>query len=161
MTWPVRIRDLRRLKKLGHRLHHYSQVAHFYYRQMKEWIKSQGDCVVLRLVIQPRASKSEVVGEFGSPPRLKLRIAAPPVDGAAKEAVVEFLARKLSVSKGSIEIVRGKIGKNKIVLCRSIPAEDILSASKKNRPLRLRSCFTVKSASNIATTIRLSAASTD
>lgn len=94
---------------------------------MKEWIKSQGDCLVLSLVIQPRASKSEVVGEFGSPPRLKLRIAAPPVDGAANEAVVELLSKKLSVSKGSIEIIRGQTGKNKSVLCRGVAAEDILS----------------------------------
>lgn len=93
---------------------------------MNEWIKTQGDCVVLSLVIQPRASKSEVVGELGCPPRLKLRIAAPPVDGAANEAVVEFLAKKLGVSKSSIAIVRGQTGKNKSVLCRGLVAEDIL-----------------------------------
>lgn len=94
---------------------------------MKDWIKAQGDAVSLSLVIQPRASKNEIVGEFGSPARLKIRIAAPPVDGAANEAVIAFLAEKLEVPKRSLEILRGQTGKQKTVLCQGSTLPEVLS----------------------------------
>ena len=73
--------------------------------------------MLLNLFIQPRASKNEIVGEFGNPARLKSRITTPPVDGAANEAIIAFLAGKLDVPKRSLEILRGQTGKQKTVLC--------------------------------------------
>jgi uncharacterized protein (TIGR00251 family) len=94
---------------------------------MKDWIKPQGDAVSLSLVIQPRASKNEIVGEFGNPTRLKIRITAPPVDSAANEAIIAFLAEKLGVPKRSLEILRGQTGKQKTVLCRGTTLCEALS----------------------------------
>ncbi len=94
---------------------------------MKGWIKDHGDDVSLNVVIQPRASKNEIVGEFGNPARLKIRITAPPVDGAANEALIAFLAEKLEVPKRSLEIVRGQTGKQKTVLCRGTTLPEVLS----------------------------------
>ena len=94
---------------------------------MKDWIKIQGDAVSLSVVIQLRASKNEIVGEFGNPVRLKIRITAPPVDGAANEAVIAFLAEKLEVPKRSLEISRGQTGKQKTVLCRGTTLSEVLS----------------------------------
>ncbi|HMT07444.1 MAG TPA: DUF167 domain-containing protein [Pyrinomonadaceae bacterium] len=67
--------------------------------------------ITVRVV--PRASKSEVVGEIDGV--LKVRIAAPPVDGAANAELVKLLAKHFSVSKSSVEIVSGATSKTKII----------------------------------------------
>jgi uncharacterized protein len=56
-----------------------------------------GDGVELEVVVQPRAGRSEVLGEHDG--RLKVRIAAPPVDGAANDALVRFIAERLGVAR--------------------------------------------------------------
>jgi uncharacterized protein (TIGR00251 family) len=67
----------------------------------------------LSIRIQPRASKNELVlMENGG---LKIRLTAPPVDGAANEALVKFLAAVFSVAKSGIEIVSGHTSREKIV----------------------------------------------
>ncbi|HZZ86636.1 MAG TPA: DUF167 domain-containing protein [Anaeromyxobacteraceae bacterium] len=68
---------------------------------------------VLELLIQPRASRTRAVGEHDG--RLKLQLAAPPVDGEANRALVEFLASALGVRKGDLSIVRGESGRRKTV----------------------------------------------
>jgi uncharacterized protein (TIGR00251 family) len=69
--------------------------------------------ITLTVRIQPRASKNEVVRqENGS---LKIRLTAPPVDGAANEALVKFLADRFSVAKSQVEIVSGHTSRDKIV----------------------------------------------
>ena len=69
--------------------------------------------VTLSIRIQPRASKNEIVTmESGG---LKIRLTAPPVDGAANEALVKFLADTLSIPKSHIEIVSGHTSREKIV----------------------------------------------
>ncbi len=63
--------------------------------------------------IQPRASKNEIVQMEGG--GIKIRLTAPPVDGAANEALVKFLSAELGVAKSQIEIVSGHTSKTKIV----------------------------------------------
>ncbi len=85
---------------------------------------SQSDSgVLLRLQIQPRASRSEISGIVGEPPRLKIRIAAPPVDGEANEELIAFLGKTLGIAKSKIAIVRGHSGKIKDVHCAGVPFE--------------------------------------
>lgn len=67
----------------------------------------------LTLHIQPRASKSEVVGRHGD--AIRVRIAAPPVDGAANEELVRLLAEQLAVPRKAIRIVSGQTGRRKVV----------------------------------------------
>lgn len=63
--------------------------------------------------VVPRASKSEIVGEVeGS---LKVRISAPPVDGAANQEVVRALAKAFGVAKSNVSIVSGETSKSKRV----------------------------------------------
>jgi hypothetical protein len=69
--------------------------------------------VTLSIRIQPRASKNEIVALAGG--GLKIRLTAPPVDGAANEALVKFLADTLSIPKSHVEIASGHTSKNKIV----------------------------------------------
>jgi uncharacterized protein (TIGR00251 family) len=63
--------------------------------------------------VQPGARKSAVEGLLGS--RLKLRIAAPAVEGKANKAVVEFLAGVLKVKKSQVSILRGESSREKTV----------------------------------------------
>lgn len=63
--------------------------------------------------VQPRASRSEVVGTHGA--ALKVRLLAPPVDGAANEALVSLLAQELGVPRRAVRIVQGATSRAKIV----------------------------------------------
>lgn len=63
--------------------------------------------------VQPRASRSEVVGTHGS--ALKVRIQAPPVEGAANDAVIELLAERLGVPRRAVRIVAGSSSRGKTV----------------------------------------------
>jgi uncharacterized protein len=69
--------------------------------------------VTFSIRIQPRASKNEIMRMNDG--RLKIRLTAPPVDGAANEALVKFLADQLNVSRSQLEIVSGHTGREKII----------------------------------------------
>jgi uncharacterized protein (TIGR00251 family) len=83
-------------------------------------IESVAGGILLRLWIQPKASKSRVTGLHGDPPRIRIQIAAPPVDGAANEELLRFLKKALGVPFSSLRIVRGETSKLKDVECLGI-----------------------------------------
>lgn len=71
------------------------------------------EAITFTVRVGPRASKNEIVGELeGS---LKIRISAPPVDGAANEEVVKVLAKAFGVAKSNVTIVSGETSKTKRV----------------------------------------------
>jgi len=74
-------------------------------------ISEQEDAVIINVRVIPRASKSEIVGIHDG--ALKIRISAPPVDGAANVEIVRFLAKTFGVSKGDVFILSGETSKNK------------------------------------------------
>jgi uncharacterized protein (TIGR00251 family) len=67
--------------------------------------------VVFKVQVVPRSSRSEVVGEHNG--SLRVKIAAPPVDGAANEELVRVLAKTFDVSRSAVTIVSGQTGKVK------------------------------------------------
>ena len=67
----------------------------------------------LTVEVRPRAGRDEIVGWQGT--RLRVRVAAPPADGAANEAVRALLAERLGCAPSRIEIVRGHTARTKIV----------------------------------------------
>lgn len=71
------------------------------------------DEILLRVQVVPRASRSEIVGEHNG--SLKVRIAAPPVDGAANEELTRLLAKEFKVSRKAVKLVAGQSGKTKQV----------------------------------------------
>ena len=75
------------------------------------WLRIDGDGVILSLHIQPGAKKSEVVGLHGD--ALKIRLAAPPVDGKANAALIAFIAAKVGVGKTAVELISGEISRSK------------------------------------------------
>jgi uncharacterized protein (TIGR00251 family) len=98
------------------------------------YLEDSANGCLLRLWIQPRASKTEVMGLHGEPPRLKLRVAAPPVDGAANEAVIEFLAKTLGIPKSRIELVRGQSAKQKDLLIHGLGSAQVRLILMKATP---------------------------
>ena len=72
----------------------------------------EGHALLLTVRVQPRASKDELIvdGE-----RLRLRITAPPVDGAANAHLIRYLAKSFGVPPSRVEIVRGLTGRDKAV----------------------------------------------
>ena len=85
-------------------------------------VESTGDGVRIQLHIQPRASRSELAGVFGD--ALKIRLKSPPVDGAANDELVRFLAEALEVPRSRIELVTGHTGRRKTVRVAGIDVED-------------------------------------
>lgn len=64
--------------------------------------------------LQPRASRDEVLG-WNDAGALRVRVKAPPVDGAANAALVNILAKQLGVAKSRVSLVSGATARNKIV----------------------------------------------
>lgn len=82
------------------------------------------DGLVLRLYIQPKASRDSLVGVHGD--ELKVAITAPPVDGQANAHLVKFLAKQFRVAKGQVVIEKGDLGHHKqvkIIGPQQIPTE--------------------------------------
>ncbi len=88
-------------------------------------MRDDGPGAIREIVVQPRASRTRVIGEHDG--RLKLQVAAPPVDGEANAAVVEFLADALGVRKGAVSLVRGDVGRRKTVRIEGVSADRILA----------------------------------
>lgn len=68
----------------------------------------------LAIRVTPRASRNEIV-EILPDHTIKIRLTAPPVDGKANDALIDFLSKVLSVPKSRIEIVAGQTGRDKLV----------------------------------------------
>jgi hypothetical protein len=92
---------------------------------MATWLREEQGGVVLELLVQPRASRTRVVGEHDG--RLKLQLAAPPVDGEANAALIEFLAGELRVRKAAVVIDRGETGRRKTVRVSGVTAAAVVA----------------------------------
>jgi uncharacterized protein len=74
------------------------------------------------LYVQPRSSRNQIAGLHGD--TLKVKIKAPPVDGAANKMCISVLAKALKVPKSAIEIVSGQASRTKRLLVRTAGAGD-------------------------------------
>ena len=74
--------------------------------------------------VHPRAKKNAITGEVGG--ALKLSLTAPPVDGKANDACIEFFARLLKVPRSSVTIAAGQTSRNKVIRVAGLSAEDVL-----------------------------------
>jgi uncharacterized protein (TIGR00251 family) len=78
--------------------------------------------VTFAVRVQPRARRNAMVGELGD--ALKVALTAPPVDGKANQACIEFFAEALHLPRSSITIVSGETSRNKVLRVRGITAAD-------------------------------------
>jgi uncharacterized protein len=82
--------------------------------------------------VQPRAKKNAIVGELGD--ALKVALTAPPVEGSANAACIEFLANLLKVPRSSVTIASGESSRRKVIRVTGLPAAEV-----RNRMLGPRS----------------------
>jgi uncharacterized protein (TIGR00251 family) len=85
--------------------------------------KESGGAHTFRVRVVPRASKTATAGVYDG--ALKVRVAAPPVEGAANAELVRFLAKSLNVPARAVEIVGGQTSKTKLIKVSGAKAEDL------------------------------------
>ncbi len=76
-------------------------------------VETRSGAVRFHVHVRPRASRTECAGLHGD--AVKVRVAAPPVEGAANAELIAFLARKLGVPRSAVRIVTGDRGRRKTV----------------------------------------------
>lgn len=91
---------------------------------MKIWLTEQPDGIRLTLHVQPGARKSEISGEHGD--ALKVRLAAPPVEGKANAALLLWLAQYLQVPCKAVSLLSGERNRHKVVAIHGIDATTAL-----------------------------------
>ena len=94
------------------------------------WLRPSASGVSIALIVQPNAKRNEVVGAHGD--ALKVKIAAPPVEGAATEALLAFIAARVGVKRQAVEILRGATNRQKVVLIHGVTADAVLDALQVN-----------------------------
>ncbi len=111
----------------------------------------------LPVKVVPRASKNEIVG-VGEDGTLRIRVTAPPVEGAANEAVVALLAEVLGIAKSNIDIVAGLTGTSKLVSIIGIdPAQvdaKLRAASKPHQPAKGKKAKKAKASGKTKKSVR-------
>jgi uncharacterized protein len=73
--------------------------------------------------VHPRAKKNAITGEVGD--ALKVALTAPPVDGKANAACIEFFAKLLNVPRSSVTIASGQSSRNKVIRVAGLSAEEV------------------------------------
>lgn len=81
------------------------------------------DGIIIRIHLQPRASKTEICGIQGD--ELKVRVTSPPVDDAANRLCIEFFAKMFRLPRSSVSIISGHKSRHKKVLLSGVTQHDI------------------------------------
>ena len=76
-------------------------------------IRETSESITFQVRVHPRAKKNAITGELGD--ALKLSLTAPPVEGRANEACIEFFAQLLRVPRSSVTIASGQTSRNKVI----------------------------------------------
>jgi uncharacterized protein len=86
-------------------------------------VQQHPDDATFAVKVHPRAKKNAITGEVGD--ALKVALTAPPVDGKANEACIEFFAKLLKVPRSSVTIAAGQTSRNKVIRVTGLTAEEI------------------------------------
>lgn len=86
-------------------------------------IKDSPNGATFAVKVHPRAKKTAITGEVGD--ALKLALTAPPADGKANQACVEFFAELLKVPRSSVTIAAGQTSRNKVIRVAGLSAEEV------------------------------------
>ena len=95
-------------------------------QSLPTWLTEDGalaDTFIIALHCQPGAKKTEVQGEHDG--RLKLRLAAPPVEGKANEALIQWLSKTLEIRRANIELLAGDLSRLKRVRVQGLTVEQL------------------------------------
>ena len=95
-----------------------------------EIVATNNGSVIISVRVQPRAPRTNIVGELGG--ALKIRLAAPPLDGEANEELLRFLAQIFNLPRKEIEIISGEKSRNKQLRIKGISVDQIRREITKN-----------------------------
>ena len=87
----------------------------------EDWLREGTGRTTLTLHIQPGAKKTEVAGKHGD--ALKIRLAAPPVDGKANAALINFVADRLGLAKSAVSLKSGQTSRRKVLEITAAPQD--------------------------------------
>lgn len=96
---------------------------------LNAWCVPYKNGVLLRVFIQPNASQTKIVGEYRADAdcRLKISVACPPVEGAANEALLKFLKKRLRVTNSQLEILRGLTSRQKDITIAGVAVDQVVA----------------------------------
>jgi uncharacterized protein (TIGR00251 family) len=86
-------------------------------------IKDSPNGATFAVKVHPRAKKNAITGEAGD--ALKLSLTAPPADGKANQACIEFFAKLLKVPRSSVTIAAGQTSRNKVMRVAGVTAQQV------------------------------------
>src|SRR5262245_62160933 len=95
------------------------------------FLRDHPDGVLLSIKLQPRASTNEIGDPLGT--ELRIKVAAPPVDAAANEALLRLLADHFNCPRSRVELVRGHTSRHKTVKLHGISVETALGKLSKGQ----------------------------
>jgi uncharacterized protein (TIGR00251 family) len=88
-------------------------------------IHETANCVTFAVRVSPRARKNSITGELGD--ALKVALTAPPINGRANEACIEFFAELFAVQRSAVSIASGQTSRNKVIRVTGRSAEEVRS----------------------------------
>ena len=86
-------------------------------------MKNSASGVTFKVKVHPRAKKNAITGEVGD--AIKVALTAPPADGKANQACIDFFAKLLNVPRSSVTIAAGQTSRNKVIRVAGLPAEEV------------------------------------
>ncbi len=86
-------------------------------------VRESASAITFAVKVHPRAKKNAITGEIGD--ALKVALTAPPVDGKANAACIEFFAKLLKVPRSSVSIASGETSRNKVVRITGLSADEV------------------------------------
>jgi len=93
---------------------------------MSDWSITEADgSVTFSVRVVPRSSRNQIVGVEGG--ALKIKLTAPPVEGAANAALIEFIAEWLGVRRSAVSIISGDKARNKLVRVSGVTREQVMT----------------------------------
>lgn len=96
---------------------------------MAGWYRLKGEVITLTLHVQPGAKRSEIAGLHGD--ALKIRLAAPPIEGRANEALLKFIAARFAVPLRNVSLQQGSQSRHKVLaITGSLIGPDSLLSAK-------------------------------
>ena len=95
---------------------------------MNNWIQENSFGVQINLIVQPGAKRSELIGVHDG--CLKIRVQAPPVDGAANEAIVNWFAKQIGVKKRDVKLNKGLSSRIKALIIQGVSCEEVMAVLK-------------------------------
>jgi uncharacterized protein (TIGR00251 family) len=88
------------------------------------WLREHRDGVEIDVIVVPKASRTEVTGVHEG--RLRIRLAAPPVDGKANRELIKGMSKLLRAKKTDIDLIRGQTSRRKVLRIRELSPATVL-----------------------------------